>query len=188
MGKVHSDKTGKFPIASSSGNKNFMVTSNHDSNAILSESLKSGSVLDHLQAIIKVNTFLNEKDIAPKFRIIDNECSDTFKHYMQNTKNASLLLVPSFSHRVNTSEKSIDMFKCYFIAGLSTVNPDFPLHLWFCILPLANVTLNFLRPSRINPVLSAHELLNGVFDCNKTTLVPPGTKLLFHGVATKRQT
>ena len=42
-GKVFSDQTGKFPVTSSKGNKYVMVVYDHDSNAILSEPLKSKS-------------------------------------------------------------------------------------------------------------------------------------------------
>ena len=68
------------------------------------------------------------------------------------------------------------------------MHPSFPLHLWCRLLPLATATLNLLRPSRINPKLSAYELLHGTFDYNKTPLAPPGSKVLVHDAPAKRGT
>ena len=44
----------------------------------------------------------------------------------------------------------------------------------------AVLTLNLLRSSRVNLALSAHAYLHGVFDFNKTSLVPPGTRVVIH--------
>ena len=47
--------------------------------------------------------------------------------------------------------------------------------------------MNLLRPSRINPRLSAEAQLNGAFDFNRTPLTPPGTKaLIFESSADHR--
>ena len=81
---------------------------------------------------------------------------------------------------MNAAEKAIDSFKNYFIVGLSSLYPQFPMHLWYQLLLLATLTLNLLRPARVNPKLSAEEFLNGVFDYNKTPIAPPGYKVLVH--------
>ena len=52
------------------------------------------------------------------------------------------------------------------------------MHLWCRLLPNATTTLNLLRPSAINPLISAEAQLNGAFDYNKTPLAPPGTKII----------
>jgi hypothetical protein len=44
----------------------------------------------------------------------------------------------------------------------------------------AELTLNLLRSSRVNPKLSAYAYLNGNFNFNKTPLAPPGTKVIIH--------
>ena len=187
-GKVFSDQTGRFPVTSSKGNKYIMVMCDHDSNAILTKPLKSKSATEHLQAIKEVHACLNQKGIHPKVHIMDNECSSIVKDYLKNEKKIELLLAPPYLHRINTAEKAIDIFKCHFITGLATVDPSFPLHLWCRLLDLATTTLNLLRPSRINPKLSAHELLEGTFDYNKTPIAPPGCKVLAHDSVDKRKT
>ena len=111
---------------------------------------------------------------------MDNECLQSVKDYILHNKKIDLLLVPPHMHRVNAAEKAIDSFKNHFIAGLSMLDPSFPIHLWCRLLPLATTTLNLLRPSRVNPKLSAEEYLNGVFDYNKTPIIPPGYRVLIY--------
>ena len=169
-----SDQTGRFPVTSSKGNKCILVACDYDCNAILAYPLKSKTAAAHLEAVKLLHTYLNNKGMNPKLYMIDNECSELVKDYVKNALKIDLLLVPPHLHRTNAAEKAIDIFKNHFIAGLATVDPSFPLHLWCRLLPLATTTLNLMRPSRINPKLSAYELLNGIFDYNKTPLAPPG--------------
>jgi len=79
------------------------------------------------------------------------------------------------------------MFKNHFISGLCSTHPDFPLNLWDKLLPQATLTLNLLRPSRINPQLSAHAQVYGAFNFDKTQLAPPGIKVLAHERAEDRE-
>ena len=164
-----------------------MVVCDHDSNAILTKVLKSRAVAEHLTAIKEVHQCLNSRGTYPKMHVMDNECSKLVKDYIKQEQKIELMLVPPYLHRANAARKIIDIFKCHFITGLATVDPDFPLHLWCRLLPLASLTLNLLRPSRINPKLSAYEILEGVFDYNKHPLAPPGCKALIHEAPTKRK-
>ena len=68
------------------------------------------------------------------------------------------------------------------------MDKNFPLHLWCRLLDQAELTLNMLRTSRINPNLSAHEQLHGIHDFNATPLAPPGTKCIAHEKASQRGT
>jgi hypothetical protein len=81
-------------------------------------------------------------------------------------------------HQRNAAERAVRTFKNHFIAGLCSVDPQFPLHLWDRLLPQAKLTLNLLRGSRINPKLSAWAQVHGQFDFNVTPLGPPGTRVL----------
>jgi len=72
------------------------------------------------------------------------------------------------------------------VAGLSSTDKCFPLHLWDCLIPQVLLTLNLLRPSRLNPRLSAEAQLNGAFDFNRTPLAPPGTKVIVHDKPAQR--
>jgi hypothetical protein len=66
------------------------------------------------------------------------------------------------------------------VAGISSAVPSFPLHLWDRILPQAEITLNLLRTSRLQPQLSAAAHFHGLVDYNKTVFAPPGCKIIAH--------
>ena len=66
------------------------------------------------------------------------------------------------------------------MAGFTSCDPNFPLAEWDRLLTQAEITLNLLRTSRVNPTLLAQAYLFRNFDFNKTPLVPPGTKALIH--------
>ena len=102
-------------------------------------------------------------------------------------ENENFQLVPPHLHRQNAAERAIQTFKNHFIAGIVSTHKDFPLHLWCRILPQAIVTLNLLRPSRINPTLSAHAQIHGQFNFNATPFAPPGTKVIVHQKPTIRK-
>jgi hypothetical protein len=82
----------------------------------------------------------------------------------------------------------IRTFKEHFVAGLSSVDPTFPLHLWYRLLPQAEITLNLLRTSRLHPQLSAAAHFHGLIDYNKTSFAPPGCKIIAHEKPAKRRT
>ena len=50
------------------------------------------------------------------------------------------------------------------------------------------MTLNMLRGSRLNPKLSAHAQMHGIFDFNRTPLAPPGIRVLVHIKPSERTT
>ena len=66
--------------------------------------------------------------------------------------------------------------------------PNFPLSNWCRLLPQAKLTLNLLRPSRLNPKLSAYAQLEGAFDFTRPPLAPPGTRVIVHEKPTQRCT
>jgi hypothetical protein len=74
------------------------------------------------------------------------------------------------------------------VAGLSSVDPDFPLHLWDRLLPQAEITLNLLGTSRLHPQLSAAAHFHGLVDYNKAAFAPPGCKIIAHEKPGKRRT
>jgi hypothetical protein len=97
-------------------------------------------------------------------------------------------LVPLHCHRRNTAERAIHTFKEPFVAGLASVDPDYPLHLWDRLFPQAEMTLNLLRTSRQHPQLSAAAHYHGLIDYNKKDFAPPGCKIIAHEKPTKRRT
>jgi hypothetical protein len=90
-------------------------------------------------------------------------------------------------HRCNVAERSIRTFKEHFVAGLYSVDPSFPMHLWDRLLPQAEITLNLPRTSRLHPN-SAAAHYHGLVDYNKTAFSPPGCKIITHEKPGKRRT
>jgi hypothetical protein len=74
------------------------------------------------------------------------------------------------------------------VAGLSSADPSFPMHLWDRLLPQAEITLNLLRTSRLHPQLSAAAHYHGLVDYDKAAFAPPGCKIIAHEKPDKRQT
>ena len=83
-------------------------------------------------------------------------------------------------HRRNASERDIMTRKKHFVSIISGTDRPVPMHIWDIIMDQAQITLNMLRPSRRNPNISAHEMMEGNFYFNKKLLAPPGTKFIVH--------
>jgi hypothetical protein len=89
-------------------------------------------------------------------------------------------LSPPHCHRRNAIERAIRNFKEHFVAGLSSVDPNLPIHLWGRLLPKAEITLNILRTSRLHPQLFTAAHFHGLIDYNKTYFALPGCKIIAH--------
>jgi hypothetical protein len=106
---------------------------------------------------------MTAKVFKPKLQTMDNEASADLKNYFTE-KEMSYKLVHPRCHRTNAAKRAIRTFKEHFKAGLATVNPDFPAHLWDTLLPQTEITLNLLRSSRLHPQLSAAAHYHGLID------------------------
>jgi hypothetical protein len=95
-GKISTDQTGRFPTTSSRGNKYLMVLYDHDSNAILSEPLKSRSASELVRATTSLHRYLSKRGLKPTFQVLDNECPDALKHFFR-THDVSFQLVPPYT-------------------------------------------------------------------------------------------
>jgi hypothetical protein len=127
------------------------------------------------------------RGFRPKLQTMDNEASSALKHYFPENDMIYQLVPPHF-HRRNTVEHEIRTFKEHFVAGLSSLDPDFPMHLWDRLLPQTEITLNLLRTSRLHPQLSAAAHFHGLIDYNKTAFAPPGCRISAHEKPSQRQT
>ena len=125
--------------------------------------------------------------LRPQLHCLDNECSTALKTSLCDSDIDFQLVLPVL-HKRNAVERAIHTFKIRFIAGLCSVDKNDPLHLWDKMLPQAELTLNLMRGSRINPKLSAHAQLHGNFDFNRTPLAPPGIRVLVHVKPSERTT
>ena len=183
--RAYSDLTGKYPHTLSRGHKYILVVYDHDSNAILVDPLKSRQAAEITSSWTDIYQCLEQHGNAPQLFILDNEVSFEFKKALDK-KQVAFQLVPPHTHLRNAAERAICTFKNHFIAVLATADPDYPGSEWDRLLPQAELTLNLLRNSWVNPHLSPYAYLFGQFDFNATPLAPAGTKVLVHEKPSQR--
>lgn len=102
---------------------------------------------------------------------MDNECSQELKNALTK-ETIEWQLVPPNSHQANAAKRAIQTFKDHFKAGLASLDPNFPITEWDCLLGQAELTLNLLQSAHVNPKLLAYTYLFGQFDYNKLRLSP----------------
>jgi hypothetical protein len=149
--------------------------------------MKSESGAEWVKSFGVVFDEMTAKGFKPKLYTMDNEASAALKNYFTE-KEMNYQLVPPHCHRTNAVERAIRTFKEHFKAGLTTVDPDLPVHLWDRLLPQAEITLNLLRASRLHPQLSAAAHYHGLIDYDKTVFGPPGCKIIAHEKPAQRRT
>jgi hypothetical protein len=90
--------------------------------------MKSRPASEWVKAYDHIHQDFTVKGFKPKIQTLDNEASAALKIFFAAT-DVEYQLVPSHCHRRNTAESAIRTFKEHFVAGLSSVDPTFPLHL-----------------------------------------------------------
>jgi hypothetical protein len=150
-----------------------MVCYVYDCNYVKFIPIKSQSASEWVKAYDTVHQELTVKGFKPKLQTLNNEAYASLKNFF-TINDVEYQLVPPHCHRRNAAERAIQTFKEQFVAGLSSVDPTFPLHLWDRLLPQAEITLNLLRTSSLRPQLSAAAHFHGLVDYNKTAFAPPG--------------
>ena len=150
-----------------------MILYGHDSNG---SSSRTQTELLRAYCIL-LNRFI-VAGVRQTIQRMDNKVSALFKLFLQS-QGIALELTPAHVHRRNAAERAILTWKNHFLAGLTSMNPGFPIQYWSYLLPQSELTLNLLFQSRRNPKLSAYTQLHGVLDFNKTPfLAPPGREII----------
>ena len=111
--------------------------------------------------------------------IMDNKSPPTFQKEIRDKIIYFQTSSPVIYYH-NVDERAIIMLKYHFISGLFSTDPNFPMQNWDQLLDQADITLNLLCPSRLNPKISSYTKMNGIFEYNRTTMAPPGTIMLVH--------
>jgi hypothetical protein len=189
QGQLYTDLTGKLPVRSSKGNSYVMVCYVYDCNYVKVTPMKYRSASEWVKAYDTIHQKITVKGFKPKLQTLDNEGSAALKNF-STANNVDYQLVPPHCHRRNAAERSIRNFKEHFVAGISSVDPTFPFpwHLWYRLLPQAEITLNLLRTSRLHPQLSTADHFHGLLDYNKTSFATPGCKINAHEKPGNRRT
>jgi hypothetical protein len=179
QGQLYTDLPGKFPVRSSKGNSYIMLVYIYDCNYVKVIPMKSRYATEWVKAFDSIHQERTFKGFKPRLQTLDNEATTALKNFC-TVNNIAYQLVPPHFHRRNAAERAIRTFKEHFVAGLYSVKPSFPMHLWDRLLPQAEITLNLLRTSRLHPQLSAAAHYHGLVDYNKTAFAPPGCKIIAH--------
>jgi hypothetical protein len=145
QGQLYTDLTGKFPVRSSKGNSYVMVCYVYECNYVKFIPMKSRSASEWVKAYDTIHQELTVKGSKPKIQTLNNEASAALKNFF-TANDVDYQLVPPHCHRRNAAERAIRNFKEHFVAGLSSVDPAFPLHLWDILLLQAEITLNLSGP------------------------------------------
>ena len=173
------DPTGRYPYRSAAGNQYVFVTYDYDSNYIQASPVRTRQAKELASVWEKHHNVFLQAGAAPNHYIFDNEFSADLHKALDKYKVTYQKVQPHI-HRRNAAERAIRTFKNHFLAGLASVDPKFPIEHWDHLLQQAEITVNLLRNSRINPKLSAYAIIHGNYDFNKTPLAPPGTKVAIH--------
>ena len=99
-----------------------------DSNSIHPVPIKNRAAESILAAYQQVHAKLVKAGQKPRLHRLDNECSQLLKDFMI-AEEEDYQLVPPGIHRRNSAERAICTFTNHFIAGLASVDPNYPLNL-----------------------------------------------------------
>jgi hypothetical protein len=178
-GVISSDQTGRFPITSNRGNAYVAVFYIYDANYIRFIPIKSRSKEELLRAYHKVYKWLLVWGFKPFLHKMDNETSHEVETFIQGQQ-TRLQYTPPDMHRTNPAERTIHTCKNQFLLGITGLPKSFPIANWCHLTKQCDATLNMLRPCRQNPLLSAHEALEGSFSFDATPMAPLSTEVLVH--------
>ena len=154
----HSDLTGKFPFQSLLGNQ-YVLCSEYRG-YLYSVAMKDKTAASYVRAYKELYTHYRDLGFSPEFQRMDNETSEIVEEYFKSIS-VKIQYVPPDNHRANQAERAIRHWKNFFIATLSTVDPNFPMSLWDQLIPQVNITINHLRPSDSNQKICAYAAMNG---------------------------
>jgi hypothetical protein len=114
-----------------------MVCYVYDCNYVKVIQMKSRSAPEWVNAYDHIHQELTAKGFKPKLQTLDKEASAALKHFF-TANDMEYQLVPPHCHCHDASERAIRTFKDHFVAGLSSVDTTFPLHLWDTFTPGGN--------------------------------------------------
>jgi hypothetical protein len=129
QGQLYTDRTGNFPVRSRKGNYYLMLCYIYDCNYIKVDPINSMSASEWVKSYDSIHQELTVKGFKPKLQTLDNEASTALKSFF-TVNNIAYQLVPTHCHRRKAAERGIGTFKEHVVAGLSSGDPSFPMHLW----------------------------------------------------------
>jgi hypothetical protein len=183
---LYTDDMGRFLVESASGNNYIMLAHHVGSNSILVEAFKKKSDAHRIPACNNIMERLQARGITVGLIILDNETNADYISNITNKWKCKHQKVPPDMHRRNIAKRMIRTFKAHLIAIVAGVDPLFPMRRWDLLPNQAEITVNLLRTSKLDPTKSAYEYLNGPFNYDATPMGPPGCKIIAHAKGATR--
>ncbi len=154
----------------------FLIIYHYKTNAILALPIKGFCDAIIFEAYKQQFNLLQLKRYKIKLNVMDNQATQIIKKILI-AQECNLLLVKPHNRQVNAVKR---MFKDHYISTIATSDSKFPLQLWDHLTPQVENTLSILRPSCINPEISAYEAVYGPYDWNRFPLAPLGCKAVIY--------
>ena len=173
------DTCGRYPITSARGHKYIFVLLDRDTNRVYLRTMKSRKSHALIEAYADCYQQLLAAGFTAKLVRLDNEISEDLVAAIKHDKLKYQLASPS-DHRQNPAERAIQDVKAHFISVRSCADTDFDPKDWDLLIPHVEHTLNLLRPSKINPRISAYTMVDGHYDYLKNPIAPVGCKVVVH--------
>ena len=152
--RIAIDQAGRYPVTSFENDKYATVMVDVDTGYINAAGISSRKAPQLVQGFQECYEELKSKGIIARAVRLDNEISKRMIAEFERQGLDYQLAAPG-DHRVVHAEHAIGIFKNHFIAIRSGTHPDFPERGWSHLIRHAVITLNILRSSSINPLISA---------------------------------
>jgi hypothetical protein len=182
---VYHDATGRFPFQSEEGYE-YMLVSVYK-NYIHVEPMIDRRAPSYVTAYRSAIKFFQSKGHIVSVNRLDNESSILLENFFNEEVKMEFNFIGAGNHRANKAERAIQSWKNHFIAGIATVDPDFPMTQWPKFLVQAELTLNHLRPFADNDKISAYEgIYKSKYDFKAHPIAPIGTKVVVYEPSDQR--
>ena len=176
---IEVDLPGRYPDTSFDGHKYIYVMHDTITNYINAKGLTSRRSPELIGGFEECYNNLKKKGFIAQLVKLDNEISKKMVQLFE-AQNLNYQLVAPSDHRLLSAERAIQTFKNQFIAICSGMHSHFSKRAWHHALYQIVITLDMLRPSRLNPDISAYMQVHGNHNFNKHPLAPVGCKIIIH--------
>jgi hypothetical protein len=134
---------------------------------------------------MEVYVWLTTRGYQPLLHKLDNETSHDVKAFIV-AEQVKIQYTPPDMHCTNPAKRAVQTWKNHFTASIASISSLFLIANWCQLTPQSDMTLNMM-PCCLNPHLSAHKAMEGLFLFDATPLAPLGTEVLVHLKPTRRK-
>jgi hypothetical protein len=125
---------------------------------------------------MEVYAWLTAHGYRPLLHKLDKETSHNVEAFIA-AEQVKIQYMPPDMHCTNPAKGAVRTWKNHFTAGITGILPLFTIANWCQLTPQSNMTLNMMRPCRLNPLLSAHKEMEGSFLFDAMPLALLGTDI-----------